>query len=175
MVKIGQQRRAFHAAGHAVAAVACGLSVDSISLPADDTAGATYERAILSAAADPAAQVEGLRIDIIVTLAGFAAQMRLRPAKRNFVECADDLKLAQAWASWAAFIANVMSIAEFTIDGKIELSDEEQAYADQLLKQCQERADQIVAERWDDIVTVADALLDRAVLNAEDIDALLRA
>ena len=35
-----------------------------------------------------------------------------------------------------------------------------------VLKQCQERADQIVAERWDDIVTVADALLDRAVLNA---------
>ena len=177
MLKIGQQRRAFHEAGHAVAAIAHGLAVKSISLPPADApagpAGGTYERAVLSAAADPADQVEALRVDIVVTLAGFAAQMRLRPAKRNFVECADDLKLAEAWASWATFIARVMSMAEFDIDGKIELSEEEQAYADQLLDECQERAVQIVTDRWDDIETVADALLDRGVLDADDIDALL--
>ena len=89
------------------------------------------------------------------------------------MECADDLKLAEAWASWATFIARVMSMAEFDIDGKIELSEEEQAYADQLLDECQERAVQIVTDRWDDIETVADALLDRDALSADDIAALL--
>jgi len=40
MLKIGQQRRAFHEAGHAVAAIAHGLAVKSISLPpADAPAG----------------------------------------------------------------------------------------------------------------------------------------
>ena len=44
-----------------------------------------------------------------------------------------------------------------------------------MFDECQDRADQIVTERWAEIATLAKALLDCAVLNAEDIDALLRA
>ena len=57
----------------------------------------------------------------------------------------------------------------------IELTDEERAFANRMFDECQDRADQIVAERWAGIATLAKALLDCAVLNAEDIDALLRA
>jgi ATP-dependent Zn protease len=67
-----------------------------------------------------------------------------------------------------------MSIAEFDIDSLIELTKEEQVFADRLLDECQERADQIVAERWSDIEKIAAALLDRNVLNADDLDAILK-
>ena len=45
-------------------------------------------------------------------------------------------------------MASGMSIAELDADGKIELSNEQQALADQLLDECEERAHRIVAERW---------------------------
>jgi hypothetical protein len=66
-----------------------------------------------------------------------------------------------------------VDIAEFGPDGLIKLTEVQQTFADQLLKQCEDRAHQIVEERWADIVKVAEALLDRAVLNADDLDALL--
>ena len=66
-----------------------------------------------------------------------------------------------------------MDIAEFGPDGMIELTEEQQAFADRLLNECDDRAHQIVDERWDDIVRVAKALLDHTVLNADDLDALL--
>ena len=171
MQKIGRQRRAFHEAGHAVAALAHGLAVQFVVLPVNGTTGGVHlDRAILSATADPTAQTAALRVDITVLLAGICAQEKLRPGK--YKEVSDDHKLAQAWASWAAFIANVMSIAEFDIDSLIELTKEEQVFADRLLDECQERADQIVAERWSDIEKIAAALLDRNVLNADDIEAI---
>jgi len=171
--KIERQRRAFYEAGHAVAALHNGLAVQFVVLPVNGTAGVAHlDRAILSAAADPTAQVAALRVDITVLLAGACAQEKLRPTKHK--EVSNDHKLAKAWASWAAFIANVMSIAEFDIDGKIELTEEEQAFADRLLDECEQRAHQLVAERWADIVAVAKALLDRSVLNADDLNAILR-
>ena len=57
----------------------------------------------------------------------------------------------------------------------IELTDEERAFANRMFDECQDRADQIVTERWAEIATLAKALLVCAVLNAGDIDALLRA
>jgi hypothetical protein len=57
----------------------------------------------------------------------------------------------------------------------IELTDEERAFANRMFDECQDRVDQIVTERWAEIATLAEALLVCAVLNAEDIDALLRA
>ena len=73
MRKIGKRERAHHEAARVVAAITLGLCVYFVSIPpANDpagTAGARVERAILSAAADPAAQVEALRADIIVVLA----------------------------------------------------------------------------------------------------------
>ena len=179
MRKIGKRERAHHEAARVVAAITLGLCVHSASVPpADDpagTAGARVERAILSAAADPAAQVEALRVDIIVTLAGPAARMKLRPLLKR-QELADDLQLVKAWSTWAAFLASDASgvdIAEFGPDGMIELTEEQQAFADRLLTECDDRAHQIVAGRWDDIVRVAKALLDHTMLNADDIDALL--
>ena len=164
-----RKEMAFHEAGRAVAAIAHGLTVHFVVLLVDGTAGdVPLDRAILSAA--PSAQTAALRVDITVLLAGICAQEKLRPGK--YKEVSDDHKLAQAWASWAAFIANVMSIAEFDIDSLIELTKEEQAFADRLLDECQERADQIVAERWSDIEKIAAALLDRNVLNADDIEAI---
>ena len=171
MLKIGQQRRAFHEAGHAVAAIAHGLRVQSVSLPAAGASTTNVDRAIYLAADDPNARVEALRVDIVVVLAGPAAQMWLRPLKSK--ELADDLKLARAWSTLAAFLASGQSIAELGSDGKIELTEEEQAFADRLLEQCEERARQIVEEHWADIVKVAEALLDCTVLNADDLDALL--
>jgi len=177
MRKIGWRRRegkAYHAAGHAVAAFALGLSIQFVSLhPVDNLAAgaARVERAILSAADNPDARVEALRVDIVVVLAGPAAQMRLRPLKSK--ELADDLKLARAWSTLAAFLASGQSIAELGPGRMIELTEEEQAFADRLLEQCEERARQIVEEHWADIVKVAEALLDCTVLNADDLDALL--
>jgi len=63
MRKIGWRRRegkAYHAAGHAVAAFALGLSIQFVSLhPVDNLAAgaARVERAILSATDNPDAQV----------------------------------------------------------------------------------------------------------------------
>ena len=172
MLKIGQQRRAFHEAGHAVAAIAHGLRVQSVSLPAAGASTTNVDRAIYLAADDPNAWVEALRVDIVVVLAGPAAQMWLRPLKSK--ELADDLKLARAWSTLAAFLASGQSIAELGSDGKIELTEEEQAFADRLLEQCEERARQIVEEHWADIVKVAEALLDRHVLDADDLNAILK-
>ena len=151
MGKIGRRKRletAHHEAARCIAAIAQGLAVPSVSvLPADGTAGAAHlDRAIYSADHDPDAQVAALKIDIVVVLAGPAARMKLRPRKRK--EWGDNFKLAQAWASWGAFLASGMSIAELDADGKIELSNEQQALADQLLDECEERAHRIVAERW---------------------------
>ena len=163
-----RKEMAFHEAGRAVAAIAHGLTVHFVVLLVDGTAGdVPLDRAILSAA--PSAQTAALRIDITVLLAGVCAQQKLTAER----EVSDDYKLAQAWASWAAFIANVMSIAEFDIDSLIELTKEEQAFADRLLDECEQRAHQLVAERWAEIVKVAEALLDRTQLNADDLDALL--
>jgi hypothetical protein len=170
--KIGRQRRAYHEAGHAVAALAHGLAVQFVVLPVNGTTGGVHlDRAILSAAVDPTAQVAALRVDITVLLAGVCADEKLRPKKRK--EVYDDHKLAEAWASWAAFIANVMSIAEFDINSLIELTKEEQAFADNLIAQCEEAAHRIVEERWADIEKIAAALLDRNVLNADDLDTIL--
>ena len=172
MRRIGWRRHeeeAYHEAGHCVAAIAQGLAVQCVSLRPDHAAGAP--RAILSAADNADAQVAALKTDIIVLLAGVCAQEKLRPAKRQ--EVSDDYKLAQAWASWATFIASVMSIAEFDIDGKIELSEEEQVFADRLLNECEESAHRIVAERWADIVKVADALLDHTILDGDKITEIL--
>jgi ATP-dependent Zn protease len=175
-----RKERAYHEAAHAVAALAHGLAVKSISLPpADNHAGGTMvSRAIYLADDNPDAQIAALRVDIIVTLAGPAAQMKLRPWKRNYQGTEDDLQLARALATWAAFIASGMSganVAEFGADGLTELTEEERAFADRLLNECEESAHKIVADHWADIATLAKALLDCAVLNAEDIDALLRA
>jgi len=117
MLKIGQQRRAFHEAGHAVAAIAHGLRVQSVSLPAAGASTTNVDRAIYLAADDPNARVEALRVDIVVVLAGPAAQMWLRPLKSK--ELADDLKLARAWSTLAAFLASGQSVAELGSDGKI--------------------------------------------------------
>jgi len=165
----GRQRleTAHHKAARCIAAITHGLSVESVSvLPADGPAGtaggAHLDQAIFSADHNPDGQVAALKIDIVVALAGPAARMKLRPRKRK--EWGDNFKLAQAWASWAAFLASGMSIAELDADGKIELSDEQQLFADQLLEQCEQRAHQIVEERWAEITTLAEALLDRTVL-----------
>jgi hypothetical protein len=178
MEKIGRRQRletAHREAAHCIAAIAQGLSVQLVSLhPVDNhAAGAHLDRAIYLAADNPDAQIEALKTDIIVMLAGPAAQMRLRPSKRNHLECGDDFKLARAWATLAAFLASGMSIAEFVQNGKIELSEEEQAFADRLIDECERRARQIIEERWAQITTIAEALLDRTQLNADDIDALL--
>jgi ATP-dependent Zn protease len=178
-MKIGRRQRkemAYHEAAHSVAALAQSLSVQFVSLaPVDNhAAGAHIDRAIYLAANDPAAQIAALETDIVVVLAGPAARMKLRPSRPSKrKEWGDNLKLAQAWSTLAAFLASGMSIAELDPDDKIELTDESQAFADQLFDQCAQRARQIVEERWDDIVRVAEALLDRTVLNADDLDALL--
>ena len=66
-----------------------------------------------------------------------------------------------------------MSVAEFDIDGKIELSGEEQVFADRLLNECEESAHRIVAERWADVVKVTDALLDHTILDGDKITEIL--
>jgi hypothetical protein len=189
--KIARRQRkelAYHESAHVVAALAHGLAVKSVSVPpADNHAGEPYPRiqlgtmvtrAIYLADDNPDAQIAALRVDIITLLAGPVAQMRLRPGKRNYQGTEDDLQLARAWATWAAFIVSGMSganVAEFGPDGMIELTDEERAFANRMFDECQDRADQIVTERWAEIAILAEALLVCAVLNAEDIDALLRA
>jgi hypothetical protein len=177
--KIARQQReelAYHEAGRCVAAVEHGLAIKFVSLSADSTAGAHISRAIHLAADNPAAQIAAIESDIVVVLAGPSAQRRLRPWKRNFPECGDDLQLARAWGSWAAFLASGMSganVAELKADGLIELTEEEKTFADCLLNACEERAHRIVAEHWANIIKIAEALLVRPVLNSDDIDAIL--
>ena len=177
--KIARRQRkelAYHEAGRCVAAVEHGLAIKFVSLPADGTTGAHISRAIHLAADNPAARIAAIESDIVVVLAGPAAQMRLRPWKRNFPECADDLQLARAWASWAAFLMSGMSganVAPLNADGSIELTEEEKTFADCLLNECEERAHRIVTEHWANIVKIAEALLVRSVLNADDIMSLI--
>ena len=177
--KIARRQRkelAYHEAGRCVAAVEHGLAIKFVSLSADGTAGAHISRAIHLAADNPAARIAAIESDIVVVLAGPAAQMRLRPWKRNFPECADDLQLARAWSTWAAFLASGMSganVAELKADGLIELTEEEKTFADCLLNECEERAHRIVTEHWANIVKIAEALLVRSVLNADDIMSLI--
>jgi hypothetical protein len=176
--KIARQQRkelAYHEAARCVAAVEHGLAIKFVSLPADGTAGAHISRAIHLAADNPAAQIAAIESDIVVVLAGPAAQRRLRPWKRNFPERGDDLQLARAWGSWAAFLASGMSganVAELNADGLIVLTEEEKTFADCLLNECEERAHRIVTEHWANIVKIAEALL-RSVLNADDIMSLI--
>jgi len=66
-----------------------------------------------------------------------------------------------------------MNIAEVDPDGLIELSEDQQAFADNLLDECEESAHQIVEKRWAEITTIAEELLDRTQLDADDLDALL--
>src|SRR6516165_1733242 len=78
--------QAHHEAAHCVAAIAQGLCVRWVTLaPVDNHAAGTHvERAIFSAADNPDAQIEALKIDITVAFAGACAQMKLRPTlKRN--------------------------------------------------------------------------------------------
>ena len=120
--KIARRQRkelAYHESAHAVAALAHGLAVKSVSVPpADNHAGELYpriqlgtmvSRAIYLAADNPDAQITALRVDIVTLLAGPAAQMKLRPGKGNYQGTEDDLQLARAWATWAAFIVSGMS------------------------------------------------------------------
>ena len=166
--------QAHHEAAHCVAAIAQGLCVRWVTLaPVDNHAAGTHvERAIFSAADNPDAQIEALKIDITVALAGACAQMKLRPTlKRN--QKWGDFQLSAAWASLAALLASGMNIAEVDPDGLIELSEDQQAFADNLLDECEESAHQIVEERWAEITTIAEELLDRTQLAADDLDALL--
>src|SRR6516165_5628291 len=70
--------QAHHEAAHCVAAIAQGLCVRWVTLaPVDNhAAGTLVERAIFSAADNPDAQIEALKIDITVALAGACAQMK---------------------------------------------------------------------------------------------------
>jgi hypothetical protein len=166
--------QAHHEAAHCVAAIAQGLCVRWVTLaPVDNHAAGTHvERAIFSAADNPDAQIEALKIDITVALAGACAQMKLRPTLKLNQEWGD-FQLSAAWASLATFLASGMNIAEVDPDGLIELSEDQQAFADNLLDECEESAHQIVEERWAEITTIAEALLDRTMLNADDLDPLI--
>jgi hypothetical protein len=103
--------QAHHEAAHCVAAIAQGLCVRWVTLApvGNHAAGTHVERAIFSAADNPDAQIEALKIDITVALAGACAQMKLRPTlKRN--QKWGDFQLSAAWASLAAFLASGMNI-----------------------------------------------------------------
>jgi ATP-dependent Zn protease len=167
---------AYHEAGHAVIARMLGIAVEYVTTLSDDLTdgGAlTHSAAYLARDADQATRLAAITKDMVVSLAGPYAEMRYRPkAKRACGAWVYDREKANVLAFQAALIqtgVDIFLIGTVTVN----LNADQEAYANELLGQCNERASDLVAEHWTKIDAVAKALLSRPILIGDDLDELI--
>lgn len=174
---------AHHEAGHAVAARVQGIPVAFITTLAVDqrsaAAALTHSATYLSREAGSKIWLAAIRKDIIVCLSGPFAQQRYRPQqqKKRYppAEWVDDFNNARNFAGTAALIASGIEVNAMEKTIPVEMTAEQIAYADLMLQQCHQAAHNLVVDHWPAIVKVAEALLSRPILNADDLDQLLGA
>jgi hypothetical protein len=171
--------KAYHEAGHAMAARALGIGVPYVTVfPVADDASATamaQSAAWLARDHDLTAQIAAYEKDAKVNLAGPHAQHRYRPVK--------NVKKAEA-RGWSGDIANAESAVVRIVLLKagvdpgddpttVTLTEQQLADCNAVLGQLWDASAALVEDNWPAIERVAQALLVRRVLNQDDVDALI--
>ncbi|UGY21831.1 hypothetical protein HU675_0027900 [Bradyrhizobium septentrionale] len=166
---------AYHEAGHAVIAWMLGLKVEYVNI-LDGGAGAHTESATYAARdLDNETYLAAISKDIIVALAGSCAQQKHRPpsGRRQPAEWEDDRQVATSLGCRAALVASAVERDQIDLAMLNNLNPGQQEYAIHLFRQCGDRARELVADHWPVIEKVAQALLGRPILAADDLDKLM--
>jgi ATP-dependent Zn protease len=166
---------AYHEAGHAVVAGRLGLKIVYVNI-LDGGEGALTESATsLARDLDKETYLAAISKDIIVALAGPLAQQRRRapPAKRQLAEWEDDIRVATSLAFSAALVASGVERDQIDLAMLDNLNADQRAHANHLFGQCNDRARELVVDHWPVIDKVAQALLSRPILRADDLDKLM--
>jgi hypothetical protein len=169
--------KAYHETGHAVIARVLGIHVNLLTtFSIDEFTGAvaeTYSAAYLARDADQATRVAACMKDAIVCLAGPEAQYRHRPqTRRRPPEWESDLDGARNFAATAALIASGVDVRAMDLQVPVTLNADQLSYANDMLQQSQEAARELVAEHWETIERIANVLLQRPILNGDDLNEL---
>ncbi|WP_051677457.1 hypothetical protein [Bradyrhizobium sp. URHD0069] len=165
---------AYHEAGHAVIAHALGIAVKYVTTLEDASAALTHSATYLARDADHPAQLEAIRKDVIVCLAGPHSQAKhRRPKKKEPDEWKDDIETASGLAARAGLVATGIDLRRLDENFECCLTAYQAEFAADLFQHCSEKARNLVDEHWTAIDTVAKALLSRPVLNGDDIAELI--
>jgi hypothetical protein len=168
---------AYHEAGHAVIARTLGIRVPCVALfPLTEGSSAV---ALSSSAAwdaredDAPSQIAAHEKDAEVALAGPLAQFRYRPFKSRD-HWADDLQNASSATGWMVMLEEGCAPVD-NAPGRVvgTLNPDQNAKAFELLKRVRSQSDALVAEHWPAIERVAQALLQRPLLDEAELDALI--
>ena len=181
MAKRREEVRAYHEAGHAVAARVLGVAITYASLfPTDGTnEGNVLTRSAAAGAKegnDVARKRRAFEIDAIVSLAGPHAQLKRRPTtdikRASRAEWISDLESARQSTVKAALLETNPD-QWFDQDTRITLSADDVAEADRIYERVEAETRTLVEENWPAIERVASALLNRPLLLCEEIDVLI--
>jgi hypothetical protein len=174
-------KTAHHEASHAVIARMQGLACPYVTMFATDAMGAAAATTACAThrarGADQATLLAAIRKDIIVCLAGPCGQARYRwPAQKFPVEWQSDIEDAHTFAIRAALVASGVDLPQKP-DGSvtIDLSADQQAYANDLIEQCRDTATDLVKEHWPAIVRVAQRLMVCDLIDQNELDRLIGA
>jgi hypothetical protein len=182
-----RRKHAFHEAGHAVVARALGVECHCVTMfgtldergeagdASTHTASATY-RAIHAREANPAAQLDAIRKDAIIALAGPCSQAHYRtPEKRYPDGWQGDYALAQSLAWRAALLTSGTDLLSQGDEITVSLSPDQGRYAYDFQCQCRDTAADLVWDRWPAITGVAEALMTRDLIDQVELDRLIAA
>jgi ATP-dependent Zn protease len=162
-----------HKAGHAVAAYVQGVALAYVTnLPGSATA-LTRSAVYLPHDADRQTKLTTIKKDIVVCLAGPYAQRRYRVPTIKCPEWDEDIQNARRFALAATLVDSGFMIHPNDPE-PIEIDADQATFANDFLQQCNTESLNLVAEHWPAIVRVAKALLSRPVLDADDLDELIR-
>ena len=157
---------AYHEAGHTVAAVFLyiGLKHKGVTIVPNRVRGVLGETHVKKGfrgkpyLVNRAVVWRGLEKQIIISLAGEHAQRKYRPSSVRSHDIADDRREAVKWLSYLALDATGEPISE-----ELRLH----------YKLLNLRAKNMVATRWPEITAVANALLERKTLTAQEVREVL--
>jgi hypothetical protein len=173
---------AYHEASHAVVARVLGIECQGVLMFSPEGGAAsgalTSSAAYLARDADQAAQLIALGKDITVAYAGPCGERKhRRPSKKYPDQWKSDYETAQTMAACAALVAtgvDYLSLAR-NPDGSVnlDLSADQIAYTNDLMRQCRDAAIELVDEYWPAIERVAQALMTCDLLDQADLDRLI--
>jgi hypothetical protein len=179
----GKKAKAHHEAGHAVIARVLGVEVTyAAMLDANvQTTGALYA----ARNGEPAALIAGAEKDAKVALAGAIAQQHYRPVtKGQMLKAAreggwtDDMATAKSLTAHILYFQNGRSASDLHNEpdpqGALKpLTETSEASA--LFNRLWNETQILVECHWQAVERVAAAMLERRVLNQDDIDGIIRA
>jgi hypothetical protein len=170
---------AYHEAGHAVIARMLGVGVPYIALFSTDdsnSAAAPSQSAFWAARdSDVSARIAGSEIDGKIALAGPCAQHRYEPVKNirrlTATDWAGDFENARSYACRVVLLKEGIDSGGDSIG--VSLNERQLDELNRSVDQWWEGATALVEKHWPAIERVAEALLDRPLLDERALDALI--